>query len=193
MRLCILCQGLGAHPFLSGKQDTKRAQSRLRTKRSPRTFVLQAPHQAFLKNRQVWFHSLARKRANGFALQPRVGSDGTYRMFHMTSGLQQWREGRTRARPSWGTSSRVFFGRERGDCKIQVKLEVRIQSSPHKHCGLLPSSHSPVRHFAERSHLVALRTFVPFDGLVRRCLREVRASPLCLFHLARCFQSACVG
>ena len=87
----------------------------------------------------------------------------------------------------------MFFGRERGDCKIQVKLEVRIQSSPHKHCGLLPSSHSPVRHFAERSHLVALRTFVPFDGLVRRCLREVRASPLCLFHLARCFQSACVG
>lgn len=28
----------------------------------------EAPHQAFLKNRQVWFHSLARKRANGFAL-----------------------------------------------------------------------------------------------------------------------------
>lgn len=89
MRISILCQCLGAHPFLSGKQDTKRAQSRVRTKRSPRTFILQAPHQAFLKNRQVWFHSLARKQANGFALQSRVGSNGTQRMFHVTAGLQQ--------------------------------------------------------------------------------------------------------
>lgn len=52
-----------------------------------------------------------------------------------------------------------------------MKLEVRIQSSPHKHCSLLSSSHPPVGHFAKRSQLVALRTFVHFSSLVHRCLR----------------------
>lgn len=61
----------GALRFPFGKRETEGAQSGAEAGRSPRTFVLQAPQQAFPGNRRAWFHSFARMQAHfilGWAL-----------------------------------------------------------------------------------------------------------------------------
>lgn len=58
----------------------------------------------------------------------------------------------------------LFSGCERGNCKIQMKLEVEIQSRPPKHRSLSLSSLSPVRHIWKHNKPVVLGTFVHFRG-----------------------------
>lgn len=70
----------GALRFRFGKQETEGAQHRAGAERSPRTFILQAPHQAFPGDRQAQFHSFARMQAPGYALQPGVSFNESCRV-----------------------------------------------------------------------------------------------------------------